>query len=60
MTLTSGGILIIDKEEGLTSSAVVSRVRVLPVSYTHLDVYKRQNDMREVPAISRIGIRSVR
>ena len=29
MTLTSGGILIIDKEEGLTSSAVVSRVRVL-------------------------------
>ncbi len=29
MTLTSGGILMIDKEEGLTSSAVVSRMRVL-------------------------------
>ncbi|HHX19236.1 MAG TPA: tRNA pseudouridine(55) synthase TruB [Clostridiaceae bacterium] len=29
MTLTSGGVLVIDKEEGMTSAAVVSRARVL-------------------------------
>ena len=29
MTFASGGILVIDKDEGLTSSAVVSRARVL-------------------------------
>ncbi len=29
MTLTSGGVLIIDKDEGMTSASVVSRARVL-------------------------------
>ena len=45
------GIIIVDKPAGFTSHDVVAKLRGIyktrrigPVSYTHLDVYKRQEE----------------
>ena len=43
------GIINVYKEKGFTSHDVVAKLRgILPVSYTHLDVYKRQNKIQDV------------
>ena len=39
--------LFIRKSPGIRTE---SWIRLTPVSYTHLDVYKRQNQMRSLPA----------
>ena len=42
--LKSGGYLVIDQTEAMTTVDVNTGSFLGPVSYTHLDVYKRQDD----------------